>query len=125
MLKNFLLITVFSFILAGCSAEYSAVYQSVAAESKWDEADWITIADSGSELPLYKVENKKLYLMIRGAHANRLFRKVISYPSWDEAEINSLLEQHTDIRKLMPVDWNNWLPKGYGDECKGKSNKKS
>lgn len=124
MKTNLIQILIMCSSVVACSTEYSAVYQSVNAESKWDEANWITVTDSSTELPLYRVENNKLYLMIRGTNADRLFRTVISYPSWDEAEINSLLEQQADIRKLIPADWNNWLPKGYGDECKGQSNNK-
>ena len=119
MQKNILLI-ILAFLLVGCSSEYSAVYQSVDAESKWDESASIIINDSKQKLAPYKVVENKLYLMIRGAKVDWFFRTVINYPAWDKAEMSRLIEKHGDLKSLVPVDWNNWLAKGYGDECKGK-----
>lgn len=119
MSKNIILVVVFS-LLAGCSSGYNAVYQRVDAQSKWDETGRMVVNDAGDKLPLFTVKDNKLYLMIQSEHVEWIFRSVITYPSWDKAELSRLLEQHPEIQPLMPVDWNNWLPKGYGDECKGK-----
>jgi hypothetical protein len=107
----------FCFLIAGCTEEYSAVYQSVDAESKWDEGPRIIINNSMHELDPYIVKENKLYLMIQMTHVDRLFRTVVSYPSWDRTEMNRFVEEHADIKPLVPVDWNNWLPKGFGEEC--------
>ena len=121
MKKIILLTILLSFLLTGCSAEYSAVYQRADAESKWDESASIVVDKSKHELPLYRVVENKLYLMIRMTKVDWFFRTVISYPSWSKPEMRRLTEEHADIKSLVPVDWNNWLPKGYGDECKPKS----
>lgn len=107
------------FSLVGCSAEYSAVYQSVNAESKWDESSRIVINNSSDELPPFKVEDKQLYLMIQKTRFDWFIRKVVTYPTWDKAGVARLLDQHADIESLFPEEWNNWLAKGFGDECKG------
>ena len=120
-MKKDILLTVFlSFLLVGCSAEYSAVYQSIAAESKWDESQRIIIKNSKQELPLFKVIENKLYLMIQVTKVDGLFSTVINYPSWDKAEMSRFIENNSDIKSLVPVDWNDWLAKGYGEECIGK-----
>ena len=108
-------------LLTGCSTEYSAVYQNASAESKWDESQRILVNDSQQELPLYKVVDNKLYLMIQSKKAVWFFYSETEYPSWDSAEMNRFVENHADIKKLIPVDWNNWLPKGFGEECKGQT----
>ena len=118
MQKNSLLIMCLAFLLVGCSAEYSAVYQSAVAESKWDESQRIIIKNSKQELPLFKVVENKLYLMIQTTKVDGFFRTVINYPSWGKSDMNRFIENHVDIKSLVPVDWNDWLPKGYGDECK-------
>ena len=120
MKKNILLITLLTFLLVGCSAEYSAVYQSVDADSKWDESARIVVNQSKHDLELYKVVENKLYLMIQRTKVDWFFRAVITYPSWSKSEMSRLIEEHGDIESLIPVDWNDWLAKGYGDECKGK-----
>ena len=120
MKKNILLIILLTFLLVGCSAEYSAVYQSIDADSKWDESARIIVKQSDHELALYKVVDNKLYLMIQGTKVDSFFRTIITYPSWNKAEMSRLIEEHGDIKSLVPVDWNDWLAKGYGDECKGK-----
>lgn len=120
MKKDILLIVFLTFFLAGCSAEYSAVYQSVVAESKWDESQRIIISNSKKKLPPFKVIENKLYLMIQVTKVDGLFSTVINYPSWDKAEMSRFIENHSDIKSLVPVDWNDWLPKGYGEECNGK-----
>ena len=125
MQKNSFVIFAMCCFLAGCAAEYSAIYQSVDADSKWHEASWIILNNSDNEPPSYTVRDNQLYLMIQSARTDWSFRKVIHYPSWDRADVSRLLEQNRDIRKLMPVDWNNWLPKGYGDECKGQAGRKT
>ena len=119
MLKKFLCLVIFFFPLVGCTAEYSAVYQSVGAQSKWDESARILINNADNDLPLYKVVNKQLYLMIQKTRVDWFFRKVVNYPTWDKTEVADLVEQHADIESLFPDEWNNWLPKGFGDECKG------
>ena len=120
MQKNILLTMWLSFLLTGCSTEYSAVYQRADAESKWDKSASIIIDKSKDDLPLYRVVENKLYLMIRTTKVDWFFRTVINYPSWSNPEMNRLIEEHADIKSLIPIDWNNWLPKGYGDECKPK-----
>ena len=57
--------------------------------------------------------------MIQKTRVDWFIRKVVIYPTWDKAEVALLLEQQTDIKSLFPDEWNNWLPKGFGDECKG------
>lgn len=104
-------------LLTGCSAEYAAQYQSVNTESKWDESGRISINGAKQELPLYKVKDNKLYLMIQSTRSEWFFRTVVNYPSWDKPEMRKLVENHSETKPLVPVDWNNWLPKGYGDEC--------
>lgn len=120
MKKNILFIILTVFMLSGCSAEYSAIYQSIAAESKWDESQRIVINASSQEPALFKLVDDKLYLLIQVSKSGRFFSAVIDYPSWREADINRLLDQHAEIKALIPVDWNDWLAPGYGDECKGK-----
>jgi hypothetical protein len=120
MQKYILLIGLLCSLLAGCSTEYSAVYQSVKAESKWDESARIIINNTKHELPSYKVKENTLYLMIQMTQVDWFFHTVINYPVWGKAEMSKLFEKQGDIKSLVPVDWNNWLPKGYGDECKGK-----
>jgi len=110
-----------SLFLIGCSEEYSAVYQNAAAESKWDESQRIVIKNVKQLPPLFKVVENKIYLMIQMTESDGLFRSVVRYPSWDRIEMNRFLEKHAEIKSLIPLDWNDWLPKGYGDECKGKS----
>jgi len=107
-------------LLVGCSDEYSAVYQSVSAESKWDESQRIIITGSNNELPIFKVNDNILYLMIQGTRSDGYFRTVTHYPSWNKADMKRFIEDHDDIKSLIPNDWNDWLPKGFGDECKGK-----
>ena len=119
-MNKYILIILLTLLLVGCSAEYSAIYQSAEAESKWDESQRIIINDSKQELPLFKVIENKLYLMTQVTKVEWFFRTVINYPSWGKAEMNQLIENHVDIKSLVPVDWNEWLPKGYGDECKAK-----
>ena len=62
MLKKILSLTVLIFSLVGCSSEFSAVYQNVNAESKWDESARIVINSASNEPPLFKVADKQLYL---------------------------------------------------------------
>lgn len=104
-------------LFSGCTTEYSAVYQSIDTKSKWDESDRIIIASSKHELPLYKIKANRLYLMIQTTQSDWFFHTVINYPSWDKPEMSQLIAKHGDLRALVPVDWNNWLPKGFGDEC--------
>ena len=63
------------------------------------------------------VKDNKIYLAIQLTQADRIFHTVVNYPSWDKAELHRLIEEHAEIKQLIPVDWNNWLPKGYGEEC--------
>jgi len=107
-------------LLSGCSTEYSAVYQSVKADSKWDESARIIIGDSEQELTSYIVKEDTLYLMIQVTQVDGYFRSVTNYPLWGKAEISALSEKHNEVKPLVPADWNNWLAKGYGDECKSK-----
>jgi hypothetical protein len=118
MQKHILLIIVFAFLLTGCSAEYSAVYQRADAENKWDESASIIVNDSRNEPPLFIVVENKLYLMIRMTKVDWFFRTVITYPSWSKADMRRFIENNGGIKSLVPVDWNDWLPKDYGDECK-------
>lgn len=119
-MKNSILLLAFLFLLSGCSTEYSAIYQSVSAASKWDVSERILIDDSKHELPLFKVVDNKLYLLIQLTQVEWFFRSVVNYPSWDKPEVNRIVQEHADIKSLIPVDWNNWLPKGFGEECKTK-----
>lgn len=119
-MNKYILIIWLTLLLVGCSSEYSAIYQSAEAESKWDESQRIIINDSKQELPLFKVIENKLYLMIQVAKVDGFFRTIINYPSWDKAEMKRFIDNHDDIKSLVPVDWNDWLAKGYGDECKAK-----
>lgn len=120
-MKNVILLIVSSCsFLVGCSTEYSAVYQSANARSKWDESARIIINNSKLELPPYKVEENILYLMIQSTQVDWFFHTVTNYPNWGNPEINRLVEKHSDIKSLVPAKWNNWLAEGYGDECKGK-----
>ena len=107
-------------LLSGCSTEYSAVYQSVKANSKWDESARIIIANSEQELTSYIVKEDTHYLMIQVTQVDGYFRSVTNYPLWGKAEIRALSEKHNEVKPLVPADWNNWLAKGYGDECKSK-----
>ena len=104
--------------VSGCAAEYSAVYQSVMAESKWDESQRIIISNSEQELPLFKVVEDKLYLMIQLTQVDWFIRSVVDYPEWDKAGVARLIGQHENLKALLPEQWNNWLTKGFGDECK-------
>ena len=108
-------------LLTGCVTEYSAVYQSVIAESKWDESGKMTINYSKQELPLFKVIDNKLYLMIQRTKVEWLISTVVSYPSWDKSEMSKLKQDHQEINSLIPSDWNNWIPAGFGEECKPQS----
>ena len=108
-------------LLAGCSTEYTAVYQGVDAKDKWVESERVVISNSKQELPLFKVVDNKLYLMIQLTQVEWFFRTIVSYPSWDKAEMNKLLQMHRDIKSLIPADWNNWIPAGFGEECIPKS----
>ena len=119
MLKKLLGLAVLIFSLVGCSSEYSVVYQSVNAESKWDESARIVINNANNEPALFKVVDKQLYLMIQRTRVDWFVRKVVIYPTWDKAEVARLLNQHAGVKSLFPDEWNNWLPKGFGDECKG------
>lgn len=103
--------------MTGCSTEYSAQYQSLNTESKWDESGRIIITSSTQELPLYKVKDNRLYLMIQSTTTDWIFHTVVKYPSWDKPEMRKLVENYGELKSLVPVDWNNWLPKGYGEEC--------
>lgn len=103
--------------MTGCADEYSAQYQDVNAESKWDDSARIVINGSNQVLPLYKVIDNKLYLKIQSTKTDWFFHTVVNYPSWDKPEIKKLIENHGQIKSLLPVDWNNWLPKGFGEEC--------
>ena len=105
-------------LLLGCSTDYSAVYQSVDARSKWDESERIIISNSRQELSPFLVDENTLYLMIQVTQLDWFIRSITNYPSWDKAEINRLLENHDELRSLLPADWNNWLAPGYGDDCK-------
>jgi len=105
-------------LLSACNTEYAAIYQNVNAESKWDENARLVIEHAEQALPPYIVQNNELYLMIREQRDDWYFRSVVNYPSWDKTEISDLLSSHADIQSMVPVDWNNWLPKGFGDECK-------
>ena len=120
MKKDILLIVFLTFLLAGCSSEYSAVYQSVVAESKWDESQRFIINNSKKELPLFKVIENKLYLMIQVTKVDGLFSTDTNYPLWNKTEMSRFIENNSDIKSLIPVDWNDWLPKGYGEECNDK-----
>ena len=117
MLKNVYLLILSSFLLVACSAEYTAVYQKVSAESKWDDSGKITTNNSKNNLPLFKIVDNQLYLMIQLTEVEWFFRTIVSYPSWDKAEVSRLLQEHRDIESLIPDDWNNWLPAGFGEEC--------
>ena len=117
MPANLLLTVLLCGLLVGCSTEYNAVYQRADAESKWDESARINLHDLDHEPPLYRVEDNKLYLAIQITRVDRIFHTVVNYPSWDKAEMSRLVEEHAEIKSLIPVDWNNWLPKGYGEEC--------
>ena len=105
-------------LLLGCSTDYSAVYQSVDARSKWDESERIIISNSRQELSPFLVDENILYLMIQVTQLDWFIRSITQYPSWDKTETNRLLENHDELRSLLPVDWNNWLAPGYGDDCK-------
>lgn len=120
MLKNSLLMIVAAVFLTGCVTEYSAIYQSVIADSKWDESGKVTISHSKQELPLFKVVDDILYLMIQRTKVEWVINTVVSYPSWDKAEISRLINQRGDIKSLIPVDWDNWIAAGFGEECKPK-----
>ena len=117
MLKNVSLIILFSGFLTGCVSEYTAVYQNINAENKWVESEKIIVSDSKDALPDFKVVDNKLYLMIQFTQVEWFFRTVVSYPSWDKAEMSKLILEHRDIESLIPADWNNWLPVGFGAEC--------
>lgn len=121
MLKNSLLMILSAVFLTGCVTEYSAIYQSVIADSKWDESGKVTISHSKQELPLFKVVDNILYLMIQRTKVEWVINTVVSYPSWDKAEINKLKQNHQKIKSLIPPDWNNWIPAGFGEECKPQS----
>ena len=121
MLKNSLLMIVAAVVLTGCVTEYSAVYQSVIAESKWDESGKMALSHSKQKLTLFKVVDNKLYLMIQRTKVEWLINTVVSYPSWDKAEIGKLKKNHQKIKALIPPDWNNWIPAGFGEECKPQS----
>ena len=121
MFKNLFLIVFFSCFLTGCTADYTAVYQSVNAENKWVESGKIIVSHSKDALPLFKVIDNKLYLMIQLTQVEWFLRTVVSYPSWDKAEMRKLIQAHSDIESLIPVDWNNWLAPGFGEECKPNS----
>lgn len=119
-MSKLLLPILFCVFLGGCTTDYSAVYQSVSAESKWDEDESarIIISNSNQELSPFLVNENTLYLMIQVTQLDWFIHSVTNYPSWDKAEINRLLENHHELKSLIPADWNNWLPPGYGDECK-------
>ena len=106
--------------LSGCSTEYSAIYQSVKADSKWDETARIIIKGSDQELTPYIIKENALYLVIQMTQVDWNFRSITIYPLWGKAEISALAEKHSEVKPLVPADWNNWLAKGYGDECKSK-----
>lgn len=118
MRKLLLPITLSCTFLLGCSTEYSAVYQNVSAESKWDESERIIISNSKDEPSPFLIDEDTLYLMIQVTQLDWFIHSVTNYPSWDKAEVNRLLENHDELRSRIPADWNNWLPPGYGDECK-------
>ena len=120
MLNNILLIVFFSGFLTGCVVDYTAVYQNINAENKWIESEKIIISHSKDELPDFKVVNNKLYLMIQLTQVEWFFRRVVSYPSWDKAEMSQFINKHSDIKSLIPVGWDNWLAAGFGEECKPK-----
>ena len=105
--------------LLGCSAEYSAVYQSVMADSKWDESQRIIINRSKQELSVFKAVENKLYLMLQWTQLDWSIRKSVDYPSWGKGDVSRLIAEHQNLKVLLPEEWNNWLPKGFGDECKG------
>ena len=120
MLKNVLLIILFSASLTGCVADYTAVYQNINAKNKWVESEKIIISHSKDDLPDFKVVDDKLYLMIQLTQVEWFFRTIVSYPSRDKAEISRLINQRGDIKSLIPVDWDNWIAAGFGEECKPK-----
>ena len=120
MKTNLFLLIFLCSLLSGCSTEYSAVYQSVKADSKWDESARIIIGDSEQELTSYIVKEDTLYLMIQMTKVDGYLRSNTNYPLWGKAEISALAEKHSEVKPLVPADWNNWLAKGYGDECKSK-----
>ncbi|MDH5711179.1 MAG: hypothetical protein OEZ15_05895 [Gammaproteobacteria bacterium] len=121
MNKKGLYVVLLFMLLTGCSTEYSAVYQSASAESKWDESQRIIINDSKQVLPNFKVIENKLYLMIQSKKVGWFFNSETEYPSWDAAEMDRFVKDRPEIKKLVPVDWNNWLPMGFGEECKEKA----
>lgn len=118
MKSSVLLTILLCCLLLGCSPEYSAVYQSVNASSKWDDSERIIVEDLAKGPSLYVVQGNQLYLLIQRTKVDWFFHTVTDYPSWDKAEVNRLLNKNDAIRRMLPADWNNWLPKGYGDECK-------
>jgi len=117
MQKNILFIILFTCLLTGCSTEYSAVYQRADAENKWDESASITVNNSKDEPPLFVVVENRLYLMIRMTRVDWFFRTVITYPSWSSADMARFIENNPGIKPLVPLDWNDWLPRDYGKEC--------
>ena len=118
MKNNIFVIALSCYLLSGCTSEYSAVYQSVDAKSKWDESERIIIEDIAQEPALYLVQENKLYLLIQRTQVDLFFYTAVNYPSWDKSEMNRLINKHDNIKLMLPAEWNNWLPKGYGDECK-------
>ena len=118
MKKNILLVFLLCGLLSGCSSEYSAVYQSVDAKSKWDETQSVVVEGMMQEPLLYLVQENHLYLLIQRTQVDLFFYTAVDYPSWDKAEMMRLIKKHDVIKSMLPADWNNWLPKGYGDECK-------
>ena len=120
MNNKLLLILLMTGLLSACNAEYTGVYQNVTAESKWDESARIVINNSTQAMPLFKVVDEKLYLMIQLTQVDWFIRSIVTYPSWDKTEMKRLLETHNNLKSMVPVAWDNWLPRWYGDECKPK-----
>ena len=106
------------FALAGCAKQYSAAYQDVDAEDKWDESTGFTLGYSYEKPPLYIVRDDKLYLKIRENRVKWYLHTVVEYPPWNRTETLRFLDEHQELKKYIALDWNDWLPKGFGDECK-------
>lgn len=118
MVIRVLFLLCLSGMLMACVEQYAAVYQNINASSKWDTTANIIVSASSEKPSLFIKKNKELYLIIREQQTSWWFFKKAELIDWRESDVLELLEANPEFGKMIPEGWNNWLSKGFGDECK-------
>lgn len=82
-------------------AEETGLFQSVYAEKRMDMSD-VKSKTNSTELPLFIIEDEKLYLKVQSTRNKWNLYTEVSYPIWTSLEINKLQIDNPEIIKLFP-----------------------